>query len=160
MAAPTQLNRLDKIQRWYLHELNLTDTEAFVNFNFAPPSLRRAIGMLGFLHKRVLNQCHPVVREVLPRAVNIDANYHTKALDPHTALVRYNDRLFNRSLYGYILMYNKLPQELVNATSVQNFQSRLTHLAKQRANIDDANWRESFRDCRAIHEMFYARRLD
>jgi hypothetical protein len=54
MAAPRQLRRLDKVQRWYLHELALTDTDAFIKYNFAPPSLRRAIGMLGFIHKRTL----------------------------------------------------------------------------------------------------------
>ena len=35
IAAPTQLRRLDKVQRWYLHELGISDTQAFVDFNFA-----------------------------------------------------------------------------------------------------------------------------
>ena len=56
LAPPSQLQRLDKLQRWYLHELGLSDKEAFVDHNFAPPSLRRAIGILGFLHKRVLQE--------------------------------------------------------------------------------------------------------
>ena len=53
LAPPSQLNRLDKVQRWYLHELGMSDKEAFISHNFAPPSLRRAIGILGFLH----NEC-------------------------------------------------------------------------------------------------------
>ena len=59
LAPPSQLQRLDKLQRWYLHELGLSDKDVFISFNFAPPSLRRAIGIFGFLHKRFLQECHP-----------------------------------------------------------------------------------------------------
>jgi len=58
MATESQIQRLDKMQRWFLHELEITDLDAFKIYNFAPPSLRRRIGLLGFLHKRVLQQCH------------------------------------------------------------------------------------------------------
>ena len=66
LAAPNQLQRLDKVQRWYLHERGITDTEAFVSYNFAPPSMRRSIGLLGFLHKRGLGMCHPTMFAALP----------------------------------------------------------------------------------------------
>ena len=102
MAAPHQLRRLDKVQRWYLHELALTDTEAFSRFNFAPPSLRRAIGMLGFIHKRTPGVCHPLLLQALPFAVGLDANYNTKALEPFSGGVHYHGRLYERSLYIYI----------------------------------------------------------
>ncbi len=32
IAAPNQLKRLDKVKRWFLQELGLTDTETFVKF--------------------------------------------------------------------------------------------------------------------------------
>ena len=104
MAAPSQLLRLDKAQRWYLHQLGLSDSEAFTKFNFAPPSIRRAIGMLGFLHKRTLGLCHPSLRDLLPVAVGLDADYHSKALDPFSGEVIFQRRLYERSLYAYILI--------------------------------------------------------
>ena len=38
----------------------------FLDYNFAPPCLRRDIGLLGFVHKRVLGQCHPAIKYFLP----------------------------------------------------------------------------------------------
>ena len=111
MAAPCQVRRLDKVQRWYLRELGLTDTEAFVRYNFAPPSLRRGIGLLGFLHKRVLGACHPALVQALPFASGLIANFHDKALHPFSGEVLYQRRrLYDRSLYSYIHMYNRLPR--------------------------------------------------
>ena len=66
LACDSQAKRIDKMQRWFLHELGITDTEAFKTHNVAPPSLRRRIGILGFLHKRVLQQCHPYLLGALP----------------------------------------------------------------------------------------------
>ena len=66
MAAASEVSRLDSMQRGFLQELSLGDEEAFVTYNFAPLSLRRRIGMLGFLHKRVLQQCHPAFLALLP----------------------------------------------------------------------------------------------
>jgi hypothetical protein len=156
MAAPHQLRRLDKVQRWYLHELALTDTGAFTSFNFAPPSLRRAIGMLGFIHKRTLGICHPLLLQALPFAVGLDANYNTKALDPFSGGVHYHGRLYERSLYMYILIYNRLPQVLVDLPSVAVFQAKLTHLAKHKALVHPDNWRSSFQSTADVADMFYS----
>ena len=155
MAAPSQFIRLDKAQRWFLRELGLTDTEAFLHYNFAPPSLRRCVGLLGFLHKRVLGQCHPALLTALPFAEGLLANFHTKALYPFCDLRQYNDRLFKRSLWSYVLLYNRLPQVLVDVASVKLFQSKLTALAKLRAQQNIRDWRKSFQDCDEINAMFH-----
>ena len=92
---PSSLQRLSniadsiKLNGGFLHELNLTDTEAFVKYNFVPPSLRRAIGMFGFLHKRNLCYCHPLLVEALPFASGLDANYNSKALLSLSELVSF-----------------------------------------------------------------------
>ena len=70
--------------------------------------------------------------------------------------VRANRKLYDRSLYMYILMYNRLPQELVEAPTVSSFQSRLTKLAKGRADREEASWRCAFRDCKDVVDFFYA----
>jgi len=133
LAPPSQLNRLDEVQRWHLHELGMSDKEAFVSHNFAPPSLRRAIGILGFLHKRVLEECHPALIHALPFApAGLLARYHSNALDPRIGEITCQDRLYQRSLYGYILVYNRLRKPIADSPSVSSFQARLTHLAKQK----------------------------
>ena len=160
MAAPSQVRRLDKLQRWYLRELDLTDTEAFVNFNFAPPSLRRGIGLLGFLHKRVLGVCHPALFQALLFASGLledyPAAYHDKALYPFSAEVLYQRRrLYDRSLYSYIHMYNRLPQAFIDLPTVSTFQSKLTHLTKERAKADSEHWRASFQDLSDVLKKLY-----
>ena len=146
LAAPSQLQRLDKMQRWYLHELGITDEEAFVTYNFAPPSLRRHIGMLGFLHKIVLGECHPALRQALPFAPpGLIARFHTNALDPQRGEVISHDRLYMRSIYAFILVYDSLPQTLADSPTIASFQARLTHLAKQKASTSEEMWKHCFR---------------
>lgn len=91
LTAPHQLRRLDKVQRWYLHELHLSDTDAFVKYNFAPPpSLGKSMGILSFVHKRIAGIWHPLLVQALLFAEGLDANYHTKALHPFSGEVRYH----------------------------------------------------------------------
>ena len=111
--------------------------------------------MFGFLHKRVLGICHPLLVEAFPFAVGLDANYNSKALHPFTEEVNFHGRLFDRSLYAYILMYNRLPQAIVDLPPVATFQAKLTHLAKQRALVDEENWRRSFQSMADVADMFY-----
>lgn len=154
LAAPCQLRHLDKLQRWYLHELGISDQDAFVNHNFAPPTLRRNIGLLGFLHKRVLGECHPALCQALPFGpADIVARYHTNHLETFSGLVNYQSRLYQRSLYAYTRVYNRLPQTLADAPSVSSFQARLTHLAKQRATNAHEDWRRCYQDCHELSKM-------
>ena len=57
----------------------------------------------------------------------------------------------------YCRMYNMLPQCLVELESVKNFQSKLTHLAKTRAEHGMDNWRQAYQSCLEIHNMFRGR---
>ena len=155
LASHAQLRRLDKMQRWFLHELDITDTDAFLNFNFAPPSLRRRIGLLGFLHKRCLNTCHPLLCELLPWDTGTQYRYNTKTLEAFFDRVSEHANLYDRSLYLYVLMYNRLPQSLVDSPSTPVFQARLTHLTKQRAARGDRTWRDAFQDCLEVVNQFY-----
>ena len=155
LASWSQLRRIDKMQRWFLSELGITDQEAFINHNFAPPSMRRRIGLLGFIHKRILEVCHPLICAGLPMDQDSSCRYHSKVLQTFWDDVRGHSRLYERSLFEYILMYNRLPQSLVEATSVKCFQARLTHLAKERAKRDEPNWRQSYENCRDITNFFY-----
>ena len=65
-AARYLLEKLDATQNSFLQKLGLNDDVAFLKFNFAPPSLRRDIGILGMFHKRVLGLAHPIFNRLLP----------------------------------------------------------------------------------------------
>jgi len=65
-AAPSLLDKIDQVQNRFLRELGLSPADGFLEYNFALPSLRKNIGILGLLHKRVLGKCHPSVERLLP----------------------------------------------------------------------------------------------
>ena len=65
-AARYLLDKIDACQSSFLKQIGLDDASAFLNFNFAPPSLRRDIGILGMFHKRVLGLAHPMFEKLLP----------------------------------------------------------------------------------------------
>ena len=152
MASDSQIKRLDKMQRWFLHELGVTDFDAFRTYNFAPPSLRRRIGMLGFLHKRVLQQCHPYLQIAFPMSQAFPDHFHNRTMHSFLDEVTSHHNLYFRSVYGYIHIYNRLSQSLVDCPSVSSFQSRLTRIAKHRAETGDIRWRQAFADCADVLE--------
>ena len=154
-ASWSQLKRIDKMQRWFLHELDITDTNAFILFNFAPPSLRRRIGLLGMMHKRVLGHCHPLLRSAFPFDDQVEARYHSKMLKSHFEEVRGNRRMYDNSIYLYVLMYNRLSEDMVRLPSVKAFQAKLTHLAKEQAKRDEAHWRDCYANCGEVVRMFH-----
>ena len=81
------------------------------------------------------------------RSANSPVARHTKALERFLGVVRFNKKLYFRSLYGYIRVYNRLTQSLVDAPSVINFQSRLIKVARYRAETGETRWRQAFGDC-------------
>ena len=145
------------MQRGFLRDVGSNDVEAFLNHNFAPPSLRRDIGLLGFLHKRVLECCHPALVQALPFASGIAGRvqYHDKMLEDHRSSGTRKLGLYNRSLYKYIRMYNVLPQALVDADSVPSFQGKLTQLVKLRAQAGHEDWRDLLGSPATVAEWLY-----
>ena len=157
ITGETRIRKLDNMQRQFLGELSLNDKEAFVHYNFALPSLRRAIGILDFLHKCNLGTCHPALRSLFPNMVEISNAFHSRQLESFFASVRCNRVFYDNSLYMYILIYNRLPQEIVGAPSVTSFQGKLTQLAKLRAGRDEVHeWRSAFQSCQDVVNFFCA----
>lgn len=108
-------------------------------------SIRTPIAIFQSLQSHQIYNCHA-----------IEADYHSKALHAYGELIDYQARLWDRSLYAYVHVYNRLPQALVDLPSVKSFQSKLTHLAKHRAQTNQEGWRRSYQDCSEIWDMFYA----
>ena len=151
----TERRRLDKLQRGFLYEIGSDDEVAFINHNFAPPSLRRAIGILGFIHKRVLCKCHPALVQALPFVSDPTGCYHSKTLASFLDGVRTSHALYFRSLWNYIHIYNRLSQELVDTTRIPTFQGELTQVAKFRAQRGDPKWRDAFQSCDDVLAQFH-----
>ena len=80
-ASDTALKKLDRLYYSYLEELRLDDRVACLDFNFPPPAVRRNIALLGFLHKRVLKQCHPALIKFLPPKTDPAAWWHNQQLE-------------------------------------------------------------------------------
>ena len=130
------------MQRGFLQELELHDEDAFMTRNFAPLGLRRRIGILGFIHKRVLTECHPSLLTLMPNmptGVNLPRYLHGHCIESSMDQVTGRIQMYFRSLYNYIHIYNRLPQEIVAEKTVSAFQAKLTHLAKYSTARGDAS---------------------
>ena len=145
-ASESTLDKIERLQRSFVSELRITEEMAFLDFNFGPLCLRRDIGLLGFLHKRVLNQCHQGIQRLFPFKMG-PSPFHDKQLESYMSQITCRQDLYFRSIFGLVHVYNRLPQNIVDLTSVQAFQSTLTKLARRRCLSWDANWRKAFRDC-------------
>ena len=147
-ASDTQLNKREAIQPRFLRELNVAEEEAFLDYNPAPTLLRRSIGILGFLHKRVLGECHPLFKLLLPCCADVGQpmmpGAHDKQFFGHLHEIRYQLALFFRSIFVMVTVYNRLPQYTVNAKSVHEFQKHLTRRARYQCSVGNVHWQHLF----------------
>ena len=58
-------------------------------------------------------------------------------------------------LLHYVLVYNRLPQGLVDKKNVQAFQKGLNAVAKSRADAGQSTWREAFQSCMDVVNAFH-----
>ena len=143
-ASKTHLDKIDGLHRNFLNELGISQQQAFFDFNFAPPMLRRQIGILGLLHKRVLGSAHPVFQELLPFHGDVFGELrpreHNKQLYGHFMAITRQRALFDRSIFSMVDVYNKLPQSFVDVDDIKIFQAKLTARARLACELDDENW--------------------
>ena len=141
-AATSHLNRLDGMQRGFLYELGLAEDQCYLEWNFAPLSLRRDIGLLGLLHKRVLGQSHPSIDVFFSWAIDtINPDWHSKQLYNHSYDTFFRTELFKRSIFALVGIYNRLPQYIVDLPTVQQFQRELTRIAKSFCEVQHPRWK-------------------
>ena len=130
-----------------MRELDISVEQALLKFNFASPQIRRNIGILGLLHKRVLGKCHPSFNLLLPwYSSRFDVPRglgHDKQLYGHNVEVTHCQVLWDRSIFAMTDVYNNLPQHTVDASSVKIFQQYLIHIVRTRCQQGDHNWLSS-----------------
>ena len=147
-AASSLLCRFDSVQRGFLNEIHLTESEAFLKHNFAPPILRRDIGILGLIHKRVLGLAHPIYQKLLPFFGDVFGylcgNSHSKQLYGHDLSIHFQHSLHQRSIFGMVNVYNRLPQNVVDIDNIKSFQTVLTQMARTACENNDVMWMKIF----------------
>ena len=127
-AAPTNLAWIDRVQHRFLREIGLSELEALKDFRLAPLKCRRDMAMLGVLHNINLggapSQLQALAQE-LPgrRRLRFWRPLHSKQLA--TPVDGASSEVLKRSLFGLVHCYNKLPQKLVDATTVKALQRDL-----------------------------------
>ena len=152
-ATSSLLEKIEHAQDRFLRELGVSPEQAFLDFNFAPPRIRRNIAVLGLIHKRVLGKCHPTFERLLPWYAERFSTprsmpCHSKQLYNHNVEISHQRSLYNRSIFAMVDVYNNLTQSMVDSPTVSSFQSCLNKVVKARCESADVTWSLSFsRDC-------------
>lgn len=144
-ASSSVLKPLDHILERFLNDLGVLSLDALLAFNLAPLSTRRDMSALGVIHRAILrkgpSQFHDLflIDAAPPRRSERRGHcvHDRQVLDPYEQLHR--DYL-NRSVFGYIWVYNRLPERAVHAPSVKAFQSHLQDMLKDFAARSASEW--------------------
>ena len=144
-ASKTQLRKIDAVQDSFLHGLEISADDAFLTYNLAPPQLRRDIAILGLLFKIAHGLAHADFEALFPRDVR-PRTWHTRANERshNKRLVDICDgnqsELINRSIFGSVRVFNRLPSFLLEVENVHSFQRLLTERARHFCRQGFANW--------------------
>ena len=152
-AAVSVLERIDRVQQRLLRNVGLDDLSALTNYKLAPLCSRRDIAMLGVLHKVALGKApqpladlFPLLGEVSEPFVRIRTRHwrprHSKQLYTEAGIA--SSDVMQRSLFGLVHLYNKLPQKVVDSPSPHAFQGRLQAALKKYAQAGVENWQRLF----------------
>ena len=145
-ATSSVLQPLDNVQTKFINNLHMTECEAFLNFNLAPLCLRRDIAMLGFIHKVNLPNAHPDIMALFPKQPITNANPNGKRLWNRFTFIaqpQYPATL-QRSIFALVRIYNDLPHDIHLLSSVSEFQSAFTKLARTQCELDSPTWHTMF----------------
>ena len=152
-AAPSVLQRVDHVQERFLSHVGLCERVALMDYRLAPLAARRDMAMLGVLHKIVLGQAPAPLAALFPFLGEVFEpvdrqrlrNWrprHGKQLSTEADFA--SSDVMQRSLFGVVLLYNRLPQSVVDAPSVRVFQARLQGGLKEYARSGIDRWQRLF----------------
>ena len=145
-AVDTVLAQLDILQNHFLHHLNISKEEAFLDHNLAPLGTRRDIAMLGLIFKCAHGLAHDDFQHLFPRSAQVAHQYETKLQQHRHKLQLQEERpgthhaMLRRSVFGLTRVWNRLPKGVVAEHSVTNFQKALTSIVRTACVEDTRNW--------------------
>ena len=145
-CTDSTLQQVDRVQKRFLREAGLTESEALLRYHLAPLQTRRDIAMLGLIHRTVLGLGPPQFRRWFFAATPQTHTYgtglqnklHTKPL--HNYLEGRYTELLRRSPLGLVRAYNALPQEAADKPTVRGFQRWLQDHVKTQARAGSEDW--------------------
>ena len=110
--------------------MQTSSRDALLDFNLASLFSRCHIGMLGLIHKCQLGQAPLCLSQFSPKARSTLYNFSVRCSPVHDRQVACRvgpsrPVIFKRSVFGLVTVYNKLPADVVSATSVSSFQRKL-----------------------------------
>ena len=151
-ACYSTLAKIDKVQTDFLDEIGVSDEDSLMNFNLAPLQLRRDIAMLGLIHRTVLGQGPKHFKDMFFEEVCPNRRCSRRARHKHQLHEHVNGSqldVLSRSALGLVSVYNLLPNVIVEAPSVKQFQRSLQDFAKdcmQRGLL----WKTLFSTCHGL----------
>ena len=155
-ASTTALAPLDAVQRWFLRELGLSEVEALEHFKLAPLTTRRDLAMHGVLRRAVLGRGPSWLASLLGvgrrrpiRRVGLRSREHRRAIPFARGLL--DLEICKRSLLGVPGVYNILPEEVTEASSVAAFQSRAQAVVLKQARAGHVSWETLLSPCHALY---------
>ena len=127
-----------------MNQLEISDVDAFMQFNLAPLCVRRDIGILGMVHRAALRMGPPLLWQYF--RVNLFATAPAHRRPRHDMQLvecpaMRDLEIMRRSAFGAIRVYNLLPQLVVNTRTVSSFQTQLTNLVRARVHGLDERWK-------------------
>ena len=152
-AAPSHLELVDRVQKKCLREIGVSETEALENFRLALLTSGRCMAMLAVLHRIVLGEAPPQLRNMFPYA-----EVHRRNMSTRLDLLRHNKQLqerrfstdvCQRSLFGLVRVYNVLPQSVVDAPCTRLFQRQLQVGLRRAAQARVPRWPDLFSSFRS-----------
>ena len=152
-AAPSTLERIDRVQGRLLRELGLSEAEALTDYKLAPLRSRRDLAMLGLLHKLNLGLAPRQLQDLFGNLGSVEEPawkhrlrgwraLHTKQL--RTPATHWSTDVFKRSVFGLVHVYNYLPQGLVDKPTVKAFQKGLQDALSKLAAARVDDWQSLF----------------
>ena len=144
-AAASVLEPLDLVQTRFLRSLGISPLDALMYFNLAPLNTRRDIAILGVIHRSALGLGPHCFSRFFRRDSGVPPARAPRRHCRHLAEpvdFRAPDFILHSPL-GAVRIYNLLPDYVVKANSVAEFQSSLQCLLRARAQQCE-DWPQSF----------------
>ena len=148
-AARSVLDRVDRVQRRFLRELDYSEKDALVDYRLAPLDSRRDMAMLAVLHKVTLGTAPAKLKALFPpkpaAEVLFDRHRLRRWRPPHdkqlyTECTFQSTDVLQNSLFGLAHCYNALPQDAVDCKNVKLFQKQLQQSLLRYAECKDGDW--------------------
>ena len=144
-SPPNSFECLHIVQTNFLEEVQVSLKDALLNFNLAPLSTRRDMSMLNLLHRTQLGVAPLALSSFFPKARSTMFKFSVNSVPVHNRQIACyvtpsSSIAFQRSIFGLVRVYNKLPAEIVAAPSASIFQRRLQIFLKQRVEDGIVDW--------------------